>query len=330
MASQTVRGIVLTGLIETLESFNINSDTFLGTYSLAKTDVGNINAAIPLSSIVKILRDATQLSNDPLFCLKMGQQWTINTLGPFSLVVIDCHTFEDFINKVINYIKTFNQGFEYILTKYKNAVTIEFNLRTMTDVNHRPLIELIVSRFLTVTRVFLGKQWNPKAVIFRHPPCVETQKYKRVLGCKVAFEAEQDGLVLGLEDLNHPVNISTDHLRVHIKNYLNQIASPNGLPLIEQLKLTIGDLYNHQQECTLKRVANILSMPERTLQYQLQQEGSSYREVLKDVQSTFAKNMLIQRRATIKEVAEILGFSDQSAFSRAFKQWYGYSPSKCL
>jgi AraC-like DNA-binding protein len=75
-------------------------------------------------------------------------------------------------------------------------------------------------------------------------------------------------------------------------------------------------------------VAKRLAMSERTLQRRLAEAGTSYVDLLSEVRSDLAKDYLKSSRTSLTEIAWLLGFSEQSAFSRAFKRWTGSSPAQ--
>jgi AraC-like DNA-binding protein len=69
-------------------------------------------------------------------------------------------------------------------------------------------------------------------------------------------------------------------------------------------------------------------MSPRTLQRKLQTEGRSFAEVLDRTRRHFADCYIKERTLALTEIAHLLGFSEQSAFTRAFHRWYGISPSR--
>jgi AraC-like DNA-binding protein len=78
---------------------------------------------------------------------------------------------------------------------------------------------------------------------------------------------------------------------------------------------------------TEERVASVVDLNVRTLHRRLSREGQNYRALLQEVRMALAQRYMAQQTYTITEVAFMLGYSDASAFSRAFKGWYGDTPS---
>ncbi|CBL46467.1 Transcriptional regulator, AraC family [gamma proteobacterium HdN1] len=79
-------------------------------------------------------------------------------------------------------------------------------------------------------------------------------------------------------------------------------------------------------ELSLADIAVVLHVSERTLQRQLSQEGTSFRQLMDDVRREAARRHVLERRSSVSEIAFALGFNDSGNFSRAFKRWFGCAP----
>ncbi len=77
-----------------------------------------------------------------------------------------------------------------------------------------------------------------------------------------------------------------------------------------------------QGEPKRERVAQALHLSQRTLQRRLQEEGTSYQQLLDDTRRDMAEQYLQQPGLTLLEVAYLLGFADPSNFFRAFRRWF--------
>jgi AraC-like DNA-binding protein len=103
-------------------------------------------------------------------------------------------------------------------------------------------------------------------------------------------------------------------------------AAPAGEGAIDSIRRVLTDELC-DGEPTLERVAKRLHMSGRTLHRRLKEQGASFRLVVGEVRLELARRYLRERQATIGEIAFLLGFSEPSAFHRAFKRWTGHSPA---
>jgi AraC-like DNA-binding protein len=79
----------------------------------------------------------------------------------------------------------------------------------------------------------------------------------------------------------------------------------------------------------LTRVAKKIAMSPRSLQRQLKEHGVDFKQLMDDTRRRFALNYLRDRRNTLTDVAFLLGYSELSAFNRAFRRWTGSAPLDC-
>jgi AraC-like DNA-binding protein len=136
------------------------------------------------------------------------------------------------------------------------------------------------------------------------------------------------------------VRFSADFLRLPIRNsdpglkaLLEQQAEAQlkALPETDQFEETLNQALIralHDGVPTLEQVALRLSMSNRTLQRRLGERGLNYQALLDRTRSELARRYLADRNLSLSEIALLLAFSEQSAFNRAFKRWYGESPRR--
>lgn len=77
-----------------------------------------------------------------------------------------------------------------------------------------------------------------------------------------------------------------------------------------------------------QQIASSLNVSNRTLQRKLREEGTSFIDLLQDTRLQLACKYLSSPGRSVVETAYLLGFSEPSTFSRAFKRWTGQSPAE--
>ncbi|MDN5874709.1 MAG: AraC family transcriptional regulator, partial [Sinobacteraceae bacterium] len=163
-------------------------------------------------------------------------------------------------------------------------------------------------------------------VRFKHPLLGDYKEYERVLRCPVWFDQQEDSLTFGRDAVNRAVPSANEQLAVMLDDMAVQnLAGLSGrfsAKVRESLlkQFAVGDVSKH-------RTAECMHMTERTLLRRLREEGTTFRDVLDELREELAYKYMKKPDATVEEVSALLGFSDASTFSRAFKRWTGRRPS---
>jgi AraC-like DNA-binding protein len=172
------------------------------------------------------------------------------------------------------------------------------------------------------------KPLRPLAVWFQHACRTERARYTAAFGAPVTFDVPTNGLLI--DHTTAEVLLPTDNPAIaaaidqvadrYIAALQAQPVAANVRDMLVQL-LPTGEV---GQETVARRLNRSLS----TLQRQLQAEGLSYRKVIDQTRHSLARAYLGDKRFSQAEIAYLLGFSDQSSFSRAYRRWTGQSPGR--
>jgi len=322
--------MVLQGFYQTCEELQFAPAKLLNKYEINSAVFNEFNAKVPLASVTALLEDASAITKRTDFGMLMGSNWNFDMLGPLSMVILACKTYEDLINKMMNYANAVNLGFRYRLTQKSNFVTAEFNVSAAKQYQSIQTIELFLSRYLAVSKHCIGHDWQPRAILFQHMPKSDERLYKTIFGKLPIFGADVNGMVFNEGDLSLRTNIDSQFMNHKVDEYMSGLISQPDSTLTEKLTLAITDSYGKQEIPELQKLCALFSLSSRTLQHRLNLEGTNYRRILGDVQASIALTLLSQQSLEVSSVSDLLGFSEVSAFSRAFKKWHGQPPSSYL
>lgn len=188
---------------------------------------------------------------------------------------------------------------------------------------------LLLAALVSIIREILNDpSVNPLFVSFAHP--VEERdvpEFSSYFSCPVNADTGQLSIGFSLADLQRPVPFydSTLHtlLGQQAENLVSQL--PESDVFMRGLKEAIVQGLN--EGCAdAEQVSRVLAISPRTLHRTLQKKEKVYRDVLRDVRMSLAKRYLADANISLTEVAMLLGYSEQSAFNRAFKSWFGETP----
>jgi AraC-like DNA-binding protein len=185
-------------------------------------------------------------------------------------------------------------------------------------------IEFSLAAFVKLLRDALGESIGPRKVFFRHA-CKEPQsRYAKTFGSSVLFNQDENCLFFDANLLGMPLSDSDPQLlailREHADTRLEQWEVSENL--VEQAKFFITTSLD-TQDAGAEKLAQMLHITPRTLNRYLRQKGTNYKTLREEVIVELAKRSLANTDAGITAIGGKLGYTESSAFIRAFKRMTG-------
>lgn len=190
-------------------------------------------------------------------------------------------------------------------------------------------IEFGFATFARFAKRATGKDIMPSRVTFQHAAPSDLGQHRAVFGSNLSFGHDTDELSYTRETLALPLLTADASLREVVESHARSLLErfPDQHALDARLRGAICEELR-RGELSLKRVAQRLGAPPRTLQRWLKSEGTTFAEVADQLRSSLGRSYLGDRRLSVQETAFLLGFSDVSAFHRAFMRWTGITPGQ--
>ena len=165
-------------------------------------------------------------------------------------------------------------------------------------------------------------------VHYAHAPAEPVKVYDDLLGCKNRFEMDCYRLIMADNIMNKPLPTANAHqlniLKAKQDAILNTFNQVNNL-----ISRVEGAILNtiREQRPTLGVIANNLSVNDRTLKRHLKEQSTTYRAIVERVKRRLCEDLLDDGMG-LAEIAQTLWYNDQAAFTRAYKNWHGVTPSR--
>jgi AraC-like DNA-binding protein len=168
---------------------------------------------------------------------------------------------------------------------------------------------------------------DPMQVEFTYPAPDDVKAYEDLFRCRVVFGAPQWRMSWRLADADRPFVASNRDLARANDHILDRaVKSLRPETLVERVKLEMIDELPSGR-ASADAIAQAMGMSGRSLQRRLAEEGSSYKDLLAEVRRDLARQYVEESETSVTDISFLLGFSDVSSFSRAFKRWFGVSPA---
>lgn len=259
-------------------------------------------------------------SADPLIGLRLGLALQVGHLDITGLLLMSCSNYAESMAALVEYAPLIGGvGFQL----HSEGELQQLQVQSAFRARPAQRVEAVLTMILQLSRSNTGGRFEPARLLLRHAPLAAAADYSKLLGCPVMFGAAIDALEFSSAQLALPLEQANPGVRDHLVQLadvgLAQVAAQSTRQRVTAL-LRVHPQWNKDQ------VAARLHLSGRHLARRLTEEGTSFRQLQDQERRGVAEDML-RRQCRIQQVAEALGFSDESAFAKAFRRWTGVSPS---
>ncbi|MBW4694490.1 MAG: AraC family transcriptional regulator [Lyngbya sp. HA4199-MV5] len=276
-------------------------------------------------------REAVRLTGDDHLGLHLGEVFNLATFGIVGYVLVNCQTFEEVLNKLSRYTRLFSQGAQIHISVTEGFVfcdcLIVEHLKNYLMETPQHAIESTFASLMTATIALTGKPLRPHAIWFQHAPPVDTTEHQRIFQTGLHFSMPTNRIIFAVDRLQWSVlSANATLLSVFEQHAEGMLAALNRGD--DYTKQTVQAIAQHLKGelPTIDAIAHSLAISVRQLQRELQTEGTTYQQLLDETRQALAQRHLSNPATPIHDVAFLLGFSEPSAFHRAFKRWTGQTP----
>ena len=181
---------------------------------------------------------------------------------------------------------------------------------------------------LNMVRLMAGSSWAPLETHFAHLDPGQHSEQARVFGAPVSFGRAANAFVIEREFLDRQVPAADQRLYPILRHYLDEVLTevPREDDLLASIRRAVAESMRHGDP-SLTKVGKRIAMGPRTLQRRLKDQGIEFKVLVDDTRRLFALTYLRDPGQTLAEIAYLLGYSEVSAFNRAFRRWTGSTPS---
>ena len=187
-------------------------------------------------------------------------------------------------------------------------------------------LEHVITAWLTFAFSYTRSTDAPISVHFTHQCLTNIDEYEEFFRCPVVFGDDFNGIKINIKSLSHPIiSSNSDVLNVLISHAEQQLANKRQTASMDIIREYIIEQLPSQLP-SLEDVANHLEISVRQLQRQFQKDQINLTLLVESIRQQLAISYLTQTNHKLIYISSILGYSEQSAFQRAFKRWFGVTP----
>jgi AraC-like DNA-binding protein len=291
--------------------------------------VNHDGARIPQKSQAHLLDSAARELGDDCYGLHLSSRAEIRDADALGYLGLASRTLGEALANLERYARVFNKGARIELSTDGDTAIVELNSVDPSILHQRQQMEFSVGILVHAYRVFTGRNITPIEVDFVHDRREGRRELTRLFGCKVAYLQKHARIVLKLKDLNLPIATADNRLLKILQAHCEAVLRDHGTydeGLLPKVEREVVDLLP-QGQARAKVIAAHLGLSDRTLTRRLSGLGTSFDGILDRLRHQLALKYVTGSDLSLTEVAFLLGYANQPAFSLAFKRWTGRPPS---
>ena len=323
VALHQARAVSLTGYIEVARFVGLDPYAMLLSVGLHPTMLEDPEARISGNQLVQLLGESARRSGCESFGLLMAECRTFESLGAIALLLEQLGSIREALELTAHYRRHLNDLFFIEIEDgdpalIRTALLPQFACQQATD--------LLVAMAHVMLAGASRQRWRPLAVHLRHPAPKDMTVFRRFFPAPVQFGSSFDGFECDAEALDAPWPWARTEMTRHAEKLLQMVdIGPQESPMSDRVTRAVA-LMLPSGRATLHHVADALGSNQRALQRALEKEGTTFGELLNKGRRELALRYLANASQSVGNVAELTGYSSQSAFGRWFSAEFGVAP----
>lgn len=259
--------------------------------------------------------------------LRAGAAMRSDDYGAFGLAWKSATTLRGSYNRAERYAQVLTSVSTYEVQTADEGTYMHLHRSGERGLGMRLSNEATLASILTISREVSTETIHPIAVYFKHPTPKSVTEHESFFGCPVHFDSDRDALLLSNETLQAPNKLGDESISKFFESHLEIELSKleDDSTLDRQIRHFVTQSLSEGMPM-LSEVARHFGMSGRSLQRRLSELGYSYQTLVDESRRQLAEQLLRETDFSLVEVAFMTGFSEQSAFARAFKRWAGQTP----
>lgn len=322
-----VRAELVTTILQFVAGAGGNPARVRSSAGIRPGDLIDPERLIDLDLLAAALTHAADDLGDAFFGLHIGANFHLEGLGLVTYAVLNAGTVEIGLENLVRYLDSLVQGIRPELTTKRGETTLRVAVG-LPRATARHLQEAGALTLLRLLRHLLGEErWAPRAVVLAHERPDDVSEHVRLFGVAPTFGTRYTELRFDAALLRREVPDADRSLVPIVEQRLQELlgCDAHEEPWVRDLRFRVASRLCDGHP-SLAQLAPDLGLSARTLQRRLGDRGLVWRDIVQETRLRLATRYLEESDTDLTEVAFLLGYAEQSAFTHAFRRWTRKSP----
>ncbi len=314
-------------LVEELHKRGIKPASIAGNTGIDLRALTGDEPRISFDHLAGLFERAAELTGDDLIGFQHAQNRDYRPGGLIAYTGTASPTVRSLLQNLSRYQRITSDTIEINVSRLDAEGILEWHFEAPRGVVRRQYLEFGGTGIIDIIRRLTNRRIAPRRVQFRHFRSTNMQPIERFFGCTVEFGSDENQIVFKLEDLDLPLRSADGQLYRILRKFCEEALAENDR-LKPSIILSVEKCIAADPTTIQAKVAHDLGMSTRTLARRLAEAGTTFFGVFEAYREAMAKSMIADTDMSFTEVAFVLGYSDPSTFSTAFKRWTGRTPTQ--
>ncbi|UNG20522.1 AraC family transcriptional regulator [Stutzerimonas zhaodongensis] len=328
MTERTTSSSWALSIVQALELDGLDCQDLFVNLGLDYSALNDPDARFAQDGMTRLWQRAVEITGNPAIGLNLAKVMRPGAMHVVGYAVMSSSTLRDSFQRLVRYQRIIAEGADLQFGSTNRGALLTLAIHGDQLPPARQSADGSLASTLAFCRWLTGKPLAPIEVYFQGPPPADIEPYQAAFQAPLRFNAEYHGMLMRHVDMDIALPTANAELaQLHDRFAGDYLARFSDSRVTHQARQVICRLLP-QGEPRRETVAQSLHLSERSLQRRLDEEGTSFQQLLDDTRRTLAEQYLARADLALLEVAYLLGFADPSNFFRAFKRWFAMTPGE--
>ena len=329
MNTDLIRTPTARWLIKQISEMGIDSSLLLEGINLENGWFDSEESLITYPDYIRLIRNALNITRDSALGLKLGQTVNLAMFGAFGYALMSSRTLKDAADVFLKYQDL--PGQLTMISKKQSGSDWIIQFEPLYPFEDQVLvyaIEEVLSTTYYGMSFLLNQKIGLREICLNYPTPEHARLYEEMFHCPVRFMSSENYMRLDAGFFDLPIFTANRSVYEYCTQFCDEMLK--GLKKSDQFIDQIRNIIMTSLGRFLKigEMAKELGMSTRSLNRRLQVRNTSYKKIINEVRSDLSVRYLENTNLSIDQIADLVGFSETTAFRKAFKIWTGISPSQ--
>lgn len=328
MPGSLIRSVILDGAAALLHAHGVRPAAIARRCDLPPAALDDPDRLVAAAAVLRFFERAAEASGVPDFGLRLARGARLAALiGPLWVLLRNARTIRQMCSELADNFDLYSDAALVGVEPLRGgggSLLLTWTTTHRHQGHDVQMAEFSLAVLAAELRSHLARDWQPRAVLFRHArPAGALLLHRGAFGEDLRFNQDLNALLLDTDTLDAPLIPRGAAARALAQRLVRLDGDGRGSrPLAHSVEAVIRSLMPYAP-CTVVEVAGALDLAPRTLQWHLQREGTSFVKLRDAVRADLAARFLHDSTLGAAQIAEILGYADATSFSRSFRRWNG-------